>query len=90
MYLWGVRVEREDLELYRVEPVNRYRGLGIRIQVFIKLLEDAMDLCRRLGVGEESRFFLMAEDRLIHKVEGIFSPTSQAVKTRLTFRTTGS
>ena len=45
MYLWGVRVEREDLELYRVELVNRYRSLGIRIQVFVKLLKDRVDLC---------------------------------------------
>lgn len=61
MYLWGVRVEREDLELYRVELVDRYRSLGIRIQVFVKLLKDRMDLRRRLGIGKESRFFLTFE-----------------------------
>jgi len=61
MYLWGVGVEREDLELYRVELVNRYRGLGIRIQVFIKLLKDRVDPRRCIGIVEESRFFLTAE-----------------------------
>ena len=61
MYLWGVGVEREDLELYRVELVNRYRSLRIRIQVFIKLLKDRVDLHRRLGIGEESRLFLATE-----------------------------
>jgi len=61
MHLWGVGVEREDLELYRVELVNQYRSLRIRIQVFIKLLKDRMDPRRCFGIGEESRFFLMAE-----------------------------
>lgn len=61
MYLWGIWVEREDLDLYRVEPANRYRSLGVRIQVFIKLLKDRVDLHRRLGIGEESGLFLAAE-----------------------------
>lgn len=61
MYLWGIRVEREDLELYRVKLVNRYRSLRIRIQVFVKLLKDRMDLRRRLGIREESRLFLTAK-----------------------------
>lgn len=61
MYLRGVRVEREDLELYRVELVNWYRSLGVRIQVFIQLLEDRMDPGRCLGIGKESGFFLTME-----------------------------
>ena len=62
MYLWGVGVERENLELYRVELVNRYRSLRIRIQIFIKLLKDRMDPRRGFEIGEESRFFLTIRD----------------------------
>jgi len=61
VHLWGIGVEREDLDLYRVEFANRYRSLRIRIQVFIKLLKDRVDLHRRLGIGEESGLFLAAE-----------------------------
>ena len=61
MHLWGVGVEREDLELNRVELIDQYRSLGIRIQVFIKLLKDPMNQRRCFGIGEESRFFLTSK-----------------------------
>ena len=68
MYLWGIGIEREDLDLYRVELANRYRSLRIRVQVFVKLLKDRVDLHRRLGIGEESGLFLAAEAPLTRKV----------------------
>jgi hypothetical protein len=86
-----VRVEREDLQFYRIEIVYLDRRLGVGVQVFIKLLQDSMYLEGRPWRRQKRRLFLQVSEHMRYITDKHRCKlTSHAVRTRFTFRTTGS
>ena len=86
-----IRVERKDLQLYRVEVVYLDRRLGVRVQIFVKLLQNSMYFEGCLWRRQERRLFLQISEYMLYlRDKRIGELTSHAVKTRFTFRTMGS
>jgi hypothetical protein len=88
-----VWVEGEYLQLYRVEIVYWDRRLGVGVQIFVQLLQDGMDFEGCLWRRQERRLFLRFQSTCgpyIRETSVEDGLTSQAVRTRFTFRTTGS
>lgn len=70
LHFWRVGIEGENLEFNRVELVNRNRGFRVRIQVFVQLLKNGVDLVRRLVRRQKRRFFLSSRQGHIRGREG--------------------
>jgi hypothetical protein len=67
------------------------RRLGVGVQIFVELLQDGVYFEGCLWRRQKRRLFLqMSEYMLYLRDEHIRELTSQAVKTRFTFRTMGS